>query len=58
MTWQELFLNIPENIVSLKSELINMIREIVGIAAGIGISAILAAIDYVRDTKKGDGNDK
>ena len=44
--------------MSLKSELINMIREIVGIAAGIGISAILAAIDYVRDTKKGDGNDK
>lgn len=58
MTWQELFLNILENIVSLKSELINMIREIVGIAAGIGISAILAAIDYVRDMKKGDGNDK
>ena len=26
-----------------------MIREIVGIAAGIGISAILAAIDFIRD---------
>lgn len=34
-----------------------MIREIVGVAAGIGICAILAAIDLIKD-KKGDGNDK
>lgn len=33
------------------------IREIVSVAAGIGVCAILAAIDYMKD-KKGDGNDK
>ena len=35
-----------------------MIREVVCIVAGISVCAILAAIDYIRDVKKGDGDDK
>lgn len=34
-----------------------MMKEIIGAAAGIGICAILAAIDLIKD-KKGDGDDK
>lgn len=35
-----------------------MVREIVGVAAGVCVCAILAAIDYARDIKKGDVDDK
>ena len=34
-----------------------VIKEIVGVAVGIGVCAILAAVDYIKD-KKGDVNDK
>lgn len=35
-----------------------MIREVICIVAGISMCAILAAIDYIGDIKKGDDNDK